>query len=1468
MKYNDILKSVTVRINLKDEETGSGIIYKHVDSNSLYIFTAKHCLYGSDFNNKAKPKDISIDKIRGNKKYTLQKGDKIIKDDVDDIVAIIIHGKNIPYFDEIPEIKLAEVDKDCKDVYFKGYPNLTLREKQLSARGNLNIMDSTGSNFHLEPQQAFLRYYKNSQVIGQCKGFSGSGICGKVGETPYLQGIISQFDKSIGFECIALGTFIKTKLQQLKLDNISVDSHLSDNHLRNILDKVLNELKPRYQKLNFKLPIENYFQQMDPDQEYRNDAVDKVTSLLKPLEDFSNKQTTNCGNFLRYYSSSSLALSQSGNKTFNEAYDELVGGTLKTSSSLNFFLNDFESSEKWNCAQMAVNELLSLFGEFLFALKIRSDIDSKQVSKKNESQAIRTFYKYISDLNKGLDLLSDFLNDKKFIGKKYMLLKGEAGYGKSQLLGFIANQRLNGKAPAILILGQSLTGEENIWSQIRNYCCESNMEESYFLEILNEKGRVAGRPVFIFIDAINEGKGIRLWNRDYENFISTLKSYPFIKVILSYRNSYEKGIFRGIDVDKTCVVEHNGFDGLENEAVEFFFQDANMSVPTIPYYSMQFRNPLFLRLFTLLYKSKRGKLDVNTWVGTMTVYNHFFEHINDDLAHPNKFAYDSYKIDLVNLAIKKFVKKQWKKQLLYLKYSSAFKLIEKEVTYYINKKGFFEALISHGLFYENRYLIGHDEDVLGVDFAYQKLGEYIKIQYLFRELSWEQLLLEVDSKGKLFFLKKKFESDNQYAGLIEAASIIIPFYFEKEIFDLFPDFIENENVVFAFISSFRDRSPLSITQTTLNYLLRILQLNPSATNKFWTDVLTYSFQPANALNTDFIHRYLLGLKLAERDATWTVFINNNYDDIDSNSIVAQVINWTLDYKKNNIADSLAIQAIGKTLFWFFGSTNRELRDYATKAAVFIFTNNILLLKSVMVDFEKVNDSYISQRIYAVALGAITRSQKTQENTEIANYIYQQVFIKGDILPDILLRDYARLALEYCRYLGLDIPEFDKINPPYNSLKLPKAPTDEEIENFADEINSNKEIYAGINYILQSMVTEHSTRDHMYGDFGRYTFGAAVSHWRDFPDNLLSNIAIQMIVKELGYNKILSEIDSKPNYSGRGMPKVERIGKKYQWIVFYQILARLADNYEFYERYHEDKKSKYSGPWNPFVRDFDPTTNLLKRENVPMSAWWQSYSYALSNKDLSSWMQDTQDLPDLKKIIEVKDDNDDMWLLLENHDSWRDGDRDFWYQLRSYIIPKKQKKEITRWLENQNFMGRWMPESQTITELYLREYFWSPSIKDFSQPYYRGEEWHSLQDSINGKKIGDVSTTSLEYLWERDIINQDENSTSLHLPNKKLFNLLKLRHGDVDGYFINESGKVIAFNPSSLYKTTSRLLIRKKELLDALETEGLDIFWTGLGEKFNMSRMNPDDGPYRHLEISNVAYYKKNKLTISTLIKNT
>jgi len=1466
MKYNEILKLVTVRVSSKDEEIGSGTIYKPTGSDFIYIFTAKHCIYGKDFDNGAKRKDIKIDKIKTanrRKEYILQKGDKIIQDDADDIVVIIIEGKRFPGFDDIPQIKLAGLNNDRTEVWFKGYPSLTYTENQKSVRGVLHISDMDGAKFQIETDAAFLKYYNKSRVQGLCKGFSGSGICCQVGEVPFLQGVVSRFDKAIGFECIALQSFIETKLPELRLLDIAVENHLSDVHFTTRLDRALGELKPRYQELNFALPLEDYFHQLDARKNYREEVIASVSKLLEPIKNLLITVNIPGNDFLKHYGNIKLDTEGSGNKTFQEAHQNLVAEVSISLISLDYLSNDFENAEKWNLTRDSFNQLLKIVSEFTLALQIHSDIDSRKKNKKYEVIAIRSYHKAISGFNREVDLLYSFLDRQLFIGKKYMLVKGEAGNGKSQLLGFMAKQLMDEHAPAILILGQSINGDHNIWRQICHYFCQQQIDEQQFLEILEKKGRMAGRPVMIFIDAINEGKGIRLWNREFNDFIAALDPYKFIKVVLSYRNSYERALFKNMEIDQSHVIEHFGFRGVEREAVKFFFEEAKIPVPVIPYYSMQFGNPLFLRLFTLLYKSRRGRLDVNNWVGTIIVYNHFFEHINELLGQDDQFNYESYKLDIVNLAIEKFVKKQWKKQALYLRYRTAFKLVEKAVQYYTSKKGFFGALISHGLFYENRYLIGQDEDELGVDFAYQKLGEYIKIQSLMKSLSWKTASSAIEPTGRLFFLHKDFEFEEQYVGLIEATSIMVPFYFDKEIFELSPHLIEKENVIRAFISSLRDRSPATITEKTRDYLSNILNHNPKMINLFWTNVLEYSFQPANALNTDFIHNYLSGLTLAQRDASWTVFINNNYEE--RGSRVRFVIELSLNYKNRGIIDPNSIKAIAKTLFWFFGTTNRELRDYASKAAILLFKENISLLKSVMEDFESVNDPYITQRIYSVAFGAAVRNSDIQVLSELSTYINKEVFLDQRVLPDILVRDYGRLTVEYCRSLGIELPFSGSVSPPYKSAMLPDAPTDERINQYSYEISTDKEGYTGIDYILSSMVTEHSSRGQMYGDFGRYTFGAAVSHWKDFQDKLLSNLAIKMIVEDLGYNQILSDIDSHTDYSGRNSPKVERIGKKYQWIVFYQILARLADNYDYYERPYSDEKTEFSGAWAPFVRDFDPTRALCESRALPKSASWLNFIYKLPEKAMASWLQDATDFPDFRKLIEVKDEKNEEWLVLESHNTWRDGDRDLWHQVRSYLIPKKKKKKITEWLIKQNFMGRWMPESQTQTELYLREYFWSPAIIDFSKPYYGGKEWQELRGQHDGLKIGDIAVTCLEYLWERDVIEKDKGSASLLLPNKILFDLLKLKHGDIDGQFINESRKVIAFDPSAIYDVPSRLLVRKKELLEALQMADLEIFWTGLGEKFNMNREAANNDKLRQrLEISRVAYFDNGKVFVSTL----
>jgi hypothetical protein len=59
-------------------------------------------------------------------------------------------------------------------------------------------------------------------------------------------------------------------------------------------------------------------------------------------------------------------------------------------------------------------------------------------------------------------------------------------------------------------------------------------------------------------------------------------------------------------------------------------------------------------------------------------------------------------------------------------------------------------------------------------------------------------------------------------------------------------------------------------------------------------------------------------------------------------------------------------------------------------------------------------------------------------------------------------------------------------------------------------------------------------------------------------------------------------------SGRSEHKVERWGKKYQWMAFHELMARVADNYQILPGHDEDEDQ-----WDAFrrldsLRDLDPS----------------------------------------------------------------------------------------------------------------------------------------------------------------------------------------------------------------------------------------------------------------------------------------
>jgi hypothetical protein len=242
-----------------------------------------------------------------------------------------------------------------------------------------------------------------------------------------------------------------------------------------------------------------------------------------------------------------------------------------------------------------------------------------------------------------------------------------------------------------------------------------------------------------------------------------------------------------------------------------------------------------------------------------------------------------------------------------------------------------------------------------------------------------------------------------------------------------------------------------------------------------------------------------------------------------------------------------------------------------------------------------------------------------------------------------------------------------IRPPYNTqcnyTPLSNEKLDEKYKPKEDYGHFGKEEW-GITAILHSMTTEYGRGTGGYGDFGRYTFQSKLRHFV-LPDklnvDLLSNLAVEWIFEKYGYDpQIHGEYDSMvANFYYRNEHKVERIGKKYQWIALYEILAMLADNYKMKNGWGSNAKyTFYKGTWQNYIRDIDPAYITREKEDesdVEQSVrnWYNNEEYSNWNYPDAEWVKTIDDLIDPKRVIEKTDMEGEEWLHLQHFAEWEE-----------------------------------------------------------------------------------------------------------------------------------------------------------------------------------------------------------------------
>lgn len=765
-------------------------------------------------------------------------------------------------------------------------------------------------------------------------------------------------------------------------------------------------------------------------------------------------------------------------KNVKSVIDKLL--SLKTKSK--------NENISWNILARKLEATVQTSYDFYWFLK---DLQEKERQEKGEYaktsiETSPTWSLYVA-LN---DLLNFIKNGVKInlFSTPRMILKGEAGIGKTHLLCDYANSRINFEKPTLIFLSDELASMEDTNPTVCMAKLMGYTTSSDFLKDLRSLANSSPERVCLIIDAINEADAIK-WSQ-----LSELFDIKGLSLAISVRNGYEKMIQNR---KRYSTIEHFGFSEMEWDAISTFFKHYEMKMPEIPIINPEFRNPLFLMIFCEAYKGETNKTfkgkgathvfeqyvkvqskkiakELNIKIGKEYLWKHIIKEVGIWMGQNRASVISHYKILKIIEAAPK----------LYSHASELLKLME--------KYGLLLKYPRYGKRAEYKY-----------KFTYNRFSDHLIVRSLLTE---NKINSKVDAQN--FFADVTFLDENIHnVGLLEALSIQIPERCKKEKVEfvwVIPEkYRDDYRIKTAFLNGvkWRDVELDGFDKKTgkasyINESQIKEYINTYVNNSVYDlyqvmdclfDVAVVPNHPLNALQ---LHEILNRTNLAERDSWFQSYMLNATSE--QGNAISRIQSWSISKLPKDISDPKAILLTGMTLAWTLSSTDNDLRDRSTRALIQLFRYHQDVLLELLKMFIDIDDPYIIERLFAVVYGVVSLNPHDKAGFQsLVLWIYKNHFLNKSRRPDALLDDYAKGLIElYIRKYKNNIHvDLNKIKPPFTYYKFP---------NDIPDIDSLRRKYDNNNYfsIWESLM--YGEGGAALADFGNYTVGSYLSEFTNIP----------------------------------------------------------------------------------------------------------------------------------------------------------------------------------------------------------------------------------------------------------------------------------------------------------------------------------------------------------------------------------
>lgn len=1127
------------------------------------------------------------------------------------------------------------------------------------------------------------------------------------------------------------------------------------------------------------------------------------------------------------------------NESIKSKWNQLTNNVLENKN----FNNNLYEDEILTFIDKVDNEIEKKYGKF-----------SEKYYQSNE-------YNQWRDLAHKNSQLDDW---RRALVAKIMLITGEGGIGKSHSIAhfIFTNYYLKDKI-CCFVLGQHLNEEINVIKMLEKKLHIKSTLQRYLME-LNSLARDKNIIIPFVIEGINEGQHAEIWREYFNGLISIFDKFHNIKLIISIRTTYIKKCLPDEYNSDNEILEitHRGFIENEAEAVTEFFEYYEIDKPTFPVLYSEFYNPLFLHTLCRTIKSS-PKTKLEEYSSFNEIFDKYILSIEEKIAR--KFNYSPF-LKLVYKSIKNIIQYSLENNVRYgIEIDKFYDLVDEVVKKYnISLFDFVSEMIESGVFYTDVY----DSDEMYVQFSYERYHNIISAQYLIAEIKNVDDLKRSTSNGKL----SKYLC-GKYNGIAEELFILIPEKYKIELLEILDEKIA-ETMREPFLKSlvWRKKSEVPL-DTTLEMINRYLVGYKWYFDKLIETLLVVAPITNHPLNADFMDKYFNKLTMAKRDSFWIEIIHN---DVQFGSSILRSLN-RLSRKQCQTYNKETKRLIGIVLGWSLASTNNLYREECIITLVNLLDKDFSLANEILGVFANVNDPYVKEGIYCAVYGVVLRARKFDGATDLTNTVFNDIFSGEEVYNNIIVRAHGKGIIDYLNYVGVEL-QFDigKVNPPYNSKWYDNIPTTEDIDKYKIEYNKarTEQYKYSVNNIIDSMATNTGERAMCYGDFGRYKFEGWIEPWEyHFIAQDLSNIVTKIIFDDYGYDSELhGEFDLKIKRNHYYNNNSERIGKKYQRIASFEMLARLADNYDpgnieiqydedytnrsdkFFKHYmkkysgadvseeeeicyeicdemdleeeieiNDGRKEvfipyEYKGPWQFNYRGVDPTVGTIKEDNEKNIF---EDIFEIDNDSDVKWTSKNSLEPPMEEILFIEYNNE-QFVVLSMYNTWKskckrvdEKPKEYFAKAIAILVENDKvntqeiSKEIKKYATGTN-------NNDTHT-VFAREFYWSDAYKSYEE--------------IIEKDYGDLMyiETGVDYSCPLSYSGEEGKTLSRYsIPSKYIVEKLELKQLE-DGKWFDNNGELICLDVA-VDGYHSVLLIRRDSLKEIINSEGLDVAWGIYTEK--------------------------------------